>query len=177
MLNQLYKCIKTEGETKYLKCTAVSCDGFSSSAIISVYGHYYYYYNRFTALCPGLPGWAGTRRNTHPLTYPHHQPSFISFFHLLRFIASSHSIYVLDSLSAQPLSKSSLVYLLVCSPPPHIPYISSFRNTWTYHRNLFCCSTKSSPSLSLNSLLGPLSFTLTSHIHLTILISACWSAT
>jgi len=20
--------------------------------------------NRFTALCPGLPGWAGTRRNT-----------------------------------------------------------------------------------------------------------------
>jgi len=22
----------------------------------------------FTALCPGLPGWAGTRRNTHPLT-------------------------------------------------------------------------------------------------------------
>jgi len=26
------------------------------------------YYNRFTALCPGLPGWAGTRRNIHPLT-------------------------------------------------------------------------------------------------------------
>jgi len=24
--------------------------------------------NRFTALCPGLPGWAGTRRNTHPPT-------------------------------------------------------------------------------------------------------------
>ena len=22
--------------------------------------------DRFTALCPGLPGWAGTRRNTHP---------------------------------------------------------------------------------------------------------------
>jgi len=24
--------------------------------------------NRFTALCPGLPGWAGTRRNIHPPT-------------------------------------------------------------------------------------------------------------
>jgi len=24
--------------------------------------------NRFTALCPGLSGWAGTRRNTHPPT-------------------------------------------------------------------------------------------------------------
>jgi len=24
--------------------------------------------NRFTAVCPWLPGWAGTRRNTHPPT-------------------------------------------------------------------------------------------------------------
>jgi len=24
--------------------------------------------DRFTALCPGLPGWASTRRNTHPPT-------------------------------------------------------------------------------------------------------------
>jgi len=24
--------------------------------------------DRFTAVCPGLPGWAGTRRNTHPPT-------------------------------------------------------------------------------------------------------------
>jgi len=23
--------------------------------------------NRFMAVCPGLPGWAGTRRNIHPL--------------------------------------------------------------------------------------------------------------
>jgi len=42
------------------------------------------------------------------------------------------------------------------------------------------CSTKTTlsiPSLSLNSLLETLSFTLTSHIHLTILISARWSTT
>ena len=58
--------------------------------------------------------------------------------------------------------------------------VSSFRSTCPYHRYLFCCSINiisSIPSLSLNSLLGSLSFTLTLHIHLTILISASWSAT
>ena len=53
--------------------------------------------------------------------------------------------------------------------------VSSFRSTCPYHRNLFCYSINvisSIPSLSLNSLLGTLSFTLTLHIHLTILISA-----
>jgi len=58
--------------------------------------------------------------------------------------------------------------------------VSSFHNTCPYHRNLFCCNINtisSISSLSLNSLLGTLSFTLTLHIHLTILISARWSAT
>jgi len=37
-------------------------------------------HDRFTAVCPGLPGWAGTRRNIHPLTplllinHPYHLP-------------------------------------------------------------------------------------------------------
>jgi len=44
-----------------------------------------------------------------------------------------------------------------------------------YH--LFLVSLNLSLSLSLNSLLGTLSFYLMSHIHLTILISALWSAT
>ena len=51
--------------------------------------YYLYYYNYFTALHPGLPGWAGTRRNIHPLTYPDRRPDFISFFHLPWSIASS----------------------------------------------------------------------------------------
>ena len=58
--------------------------------------------------------------------------------------------------------------------------LTSFRNTCPYHCNLFCCSVKitsSVPILSLNSLLGTLSFTLILHIQLTILISARWSAT
>jgi len=32
------------------------------------YYYYYYYYYSFTALCLGLPGWASTRRNIHPLS-------------------------------------------------------------------------------------------------------------
>jgi len=37
------------------------------------YRHYclgHHTHNRLTAFGPGLPGWAGTRRNTHPLTHP-----------------------------------------------------------------------------------------------------------
>ena len=53
--------------------------------------------------------------------------------------------------------------------------LSSFRNTCPYHRNLFRCNTKimlSNPNLSLNPLLGILSYRFTPHIHLTR-----WSAT
>jgi len=65
----------------------------------------HYYYNRFTALCPGLPGWAGTRRNIHPLTYPDHCPTFVSFSIYYDPQHPPCSIYVLDNLFAQPLSK------------------------------------------------------------------------
>jgi len=41
--------------------------------------NYYYYYNHFMTLCLGLPGWAGTRKNIHKLTYPDHHQTFISF--------------------------------------------------------------------------------------------------
>ena len=50
-----------------------------------------------------------------PTHHPDHHPVFISFFHLPRSIASS----------LVPMSMSSLVYLLVWSPTPNIPYISS----------------------------------------------------
>jgi len=101
--------------------------------------------NHFTALCPGLPGWAGTRRNTHP-------PTILIIIQSLPASSIYHdpqhphcSNYVLGNLFAQPLSKSSLVYLLVWSTPPHFPYISSpnqclFCSTCPYHCNLFCCS-------------------------------------
>jgi len=56
-----------------------------------------------------------------------------------------------------------------------IQSLSYFCSTCPYRCNLFCCSTKlmsSNPSVSVKPLLGTLSFTLTPHIHLTILISA-----
>ena len=81
--------------------------------------------DRFTALCPGLPGWASTRRNTHP-------PTILMIIQSLSASSIYHdpqhppcSNYVLGNLFAQPLSMSSFVYLLVWRPPPHIPYISS----------------------------------------------------
>jgi len=64
--------------------------------------------NRFTALCPGLPRWAGTSRNIHP-------PTIL----IIQFLSASsiyhdpyhppRSNYVLGNLFAQPLSMSSLV--------------------------------------------------------------------
>jgi len=80
---------------------------------------------QFTAICPGLPGWAGTRRNIHPPT------SILIINHPLSASSSTtiHSIlpvqFMCLTVFGWPLSKSSLVYLLVWNSPPHTPYISS----------------------------------------------------
>jgi len=122
----------------------------------------------------GLPRWA--RRNIHPLPpnmIINHPLSASSIYYLWHHL---FSIYVPDSLSAQSWS---------WHPRLHTPYIFYpitvfFHSIWPYHHNLFCCTTEiisSNPGLSLNSLLGTLSFSLTPHIHWTILISACWSVT
>jgi len=138
------------------------------------------------ALCPGLPGWDGTRFETFT-----HPPSWSSS-NLYQLLPSTtiHTILPvqiaclaisLHSLSPRPFwstswsgaSTSYSIHFFTQS-------VSSFRNTCPYHHNLFCCSINiisSIPSLSLNSLLGTLSFTLTLHIHLTKLILARWSAT
>jgi len=143
--------------------------------------------NCFTALCPGLPGWAGYQKKYSPTHCPDHHPVFISFFHLLLSTASSlfklrawqcfctTSLHVLFGLPlGLETSTSYSIHFFTKS-------VSSFHNTCPYHRNLFCCSINIyiaySYSFLLNSLLGTLSFTLTIHIHLTILISARWSAT
>ena len=83
------------------------------------------------------------------------------------------------------LSKFSLVYLLAWHPPLHTPYISSPNHCLlfaTYAHSIATCFAVV-PKLSylilvsLNPLLGILSRSFTPHIHLTILISARWSAT
>ena len=118
-------------------------------------------------------------------THPCQHTSFVTFLHLQRSTASS-----LFSLRAWQSSRSTSFQVLFRLPlglEPSTSYSmhfftqsSSFRSTCPYQRSLFCCNINamsSTPSLSLSSLLGSLSFSLTPHIHLTILISAHWSAT
>jgi len=115
-----------------------------------------------------------------PTHHPDH-PIFISFFHLPRSVASS--LFKLRVWQSFCTTSFHVLFGLPLGLEPSTSYsihffiqsVSSFRSTCPYQRSLFCCSINiilSIPSLSLNSLLGTLSFTLTLHIHLTILISA-----
>jgi len=110
------------------------------------------------------------------------------FCHLLWSIASS--VFNLHAWQSFCTTSLQVLFGLPLGLQPSTSYsihffnqsVSSFCNTYPYHSSLFCCSTKiiSStciPNLSLNSLLGTIFFTLTPHIHLTILISARWSVT
>jgi len=116
-----------------------------------------------------------------PTHHPDHHPIFISFFHLPRPIASS--LFKLRAWQSFCTTSVHVLFGLPLGLEPSTSYsihffaqsVSSFCRTCSYHHNLFCCSINiisSSPSLSLNSLLGTLSSTLTLHIHLTILIYA-----
>jgi len=121
-------------------------------------------------------------------TYHGHQSSFICFFHLIRSMNPWHppcSIHVPGGLFLQSLSKFSLVYLLARHPPLHTPYISSPNRCPLFsthaHTITACFATVLRLChlilVSLNPLLGILSCSFMPHIHLTILISARWSAT
>jgi len=72
--------------------------------------------NRFMAFYPGLPGWDSTRKK-HSLT---HTYPIINYRYQLPPSTMIHSILPVQftclSLFAQPLSKSSLVYLVVSHP-------------------------------------------------------------
>ena len=128
--------------------------------------------------------WSGTTRVGH--THPDHRASFITFLHLqwpmacslfnLRAWQSSRTtsfqVFFGLPLGLEPSTWCSIHFFTQSS--------SSFRNTRPYQRSLFCCYTSamsSTRSLSLSSLLGSLSFSVTPLIHLTILICACWIAT
>jgi len=123
------------------------------------------------------------QKKRSPTHHPDHHPIIISFFHLPRSIASSFKLRSWQSFCTT--SHHVLFGLPLGLEPPtsySIHYFTQslcFCNTCQYHRNLFCCINiiSSIPSLSLNSLLRTLSFTLALHVHPTILISARWSAT
>ena len=119
----------------------------------------------FNGLSPGTTRVGRYQKKHSPThTHPDHWTSFINFLHLLRSIASSVFSLRADSPLRQPLSRSSLVFLLVLYPLLHTPCISS-----PSHYLLFAAHAH---TLALSSLLGNLSFSLMPHIHLTILISA-----
>jgi len=135
--------------------------------------------------CPGQPRWAGTRRNIHPLTLIMVSIARYLLHPQIRSMASS----LFDSHAWQSFSTISLkvFFGLRLGWAPSTSYsihfftqsLSSFHSTCPYHCNMFCWSTEimsSNPSLSTLYLELCLN-SLTPHIHLTILISTCWSAT
>jgi len=193
--NAVTHCVRLEHTTiQHIKCQATVVSSFNTHywppppppplPTTTTTTQQYYYYNFYGLL--GQPGWAGTRRNIHSLTpimIIDHPLSTSSFFY-----DPWHppcSIYVPKSLFSQSFSKFSLVYLLSWHPPLHTLYISSPNHYLLFATHahtitkLFCRSTEtmsSNASLSLNPLVGTLPCSLMPHIHLTILISAHWSA-
>jgi len=152
----------------------------------SFWKHSFQYYTteptvlRLCGFCPGQSGRAITRRHIHPLT------PIVVINHL--FYTSSiyyhpwhppHSIYMPVSLVLEISLQFFFVLYLVITPYTSysihlfLRSLFSFYSTCTYHRNLFCQSTRimsCNPSLSLNSLVGNWYCSLTPHIHITILI-------
>jgi len=64
----LAQCTLSQKVTMLLSITSLHADQFSRFFDQQTTNNNN---NHFTALCPGLPGWTGTRRNTHPPTHRH----------------------------------------------------------------------------------------------------------
>ena len=91
--------------------------------------------------------WVNRYQKKHsPTHHPDHHPIFISFFHLLRPIASS--LFKLCAWQSFCTTSFHVLFGLPLGLEPSTSYsihfftqlVSSFRNAWPYHRNLFCCS-------------------------------------
>jgi len=159
------------------------------SAVLTRKLPYTHTHNHFTALwilsrTTQVSRYQKKHSPTH--TYCDHQSSLICFLHQLWSMASSLfnilAWQCFSTISLQVFFGLSLGQAHSTSYSIHFfnQSLSSFRSTWPCHIKLFCCGTEimsSNVSVSLNPLLGTLSCSLTPHIHLTILISARWSAT
>jgi len=88
-----------------------------------------------------------------PTYHPDYQPIFISFFHLLRSIASS--LFKLHAWQSFCTTSLHVLFGLPLGLEPSTSYsihfftqsVFSFCNTCPYYRNLFCCSTKTVSSI------------------------------
>jgi len=138
----------------------------------------------FYGTLSGTPRWAGTRRNIHPLT-----PILIIILYQLPPSTKIHSILPVPIVCLTVFCTTSiqvlLVYHIVWNPSLHTPYISSLSHCLLFtthaHTNATCFPVVTRLChvflISLSTLLRTLCFTLLSHIHLTIHISARFSAT
>jgi len=119
-------------------------------------------------------------------TYCGHQSSIICFLHLLQSMASSlfslHAWQFFCTISVQVFYLFGLPLGLEPSTSYSIHFftqsLSSFHSTCPYHCNLFCCSSEICHLILVSFSTHYLElclFSLMPYIHLTILISACWS--
>jgi len=158
------------------------------SHLDSIYYYYYYYSTTTTILWPFVWDYPGEPVPEETFTHSHLCWSSTILYQL----SPSTTIHSILPIQFKCLTFcTTSLQVLFCLPlglAPSTSYsihfftqsLSSFCNTCPYHHNLFCCSTKimsSNPCFSLKSLPGTLSFTLMPHIHPTIFISVCWSAT
>jgi len=134
------------------------------------------------ALCPSYPGPKETFTHSHlswSTTILYQLPPYTMIHSILPVRFTCLTVF---------LHKSSFIYLLVWQPPLYTPYISSPNHYLLFsthaHTIATCFTVIVKPRLchqirdSISLLyLELLSFTLTSHIHLTILISVRWSTT
>jgi len=129
--------------------------------------HFMQTHNRFTALWI-LSGttWVSWYQKKHSPTHTHrgHQSSFICF--VASSLFNQHTWQSFSTISLQVFFGLPLGLAPSTSYSIHffIQSLSSFHNTYPYHRNQFCCSTEIMPSnhsLSINPLLGILSCSFT----------------
>jgi len=151
------------------------------------YSMHKYFYNHFTAVrtlsrTTRVSQYQKKHSPTH--TYCGHQTSVICFLRLLQSMASSLFNSCAWQSFLNSLSEFSLVYLLAWHPQLHTPYISSPNHCVLFAAHAHTTATCFAVVLklchiilvSLSTLHLELSCSLMPHIHLTILISARWSA-
>jgi len=68
VLNSFVPCVKSVAQKQY--CSSYDCN------VGIIFLRCENTHNFLTGLCPGLPGWAGTRRNIHPLKPEEEQERF-----------------------------------------------------------------------------------------------------
>jgi len=153
------------------RCTMMVMNGLSTTTTTTIL--------RLSGFCLGQPRWAGARRNIHPLTpivvinHPCLLPPSITIHGILPIKFTCLTVFLHN------LSPSFLwSYLLLWHPALHTPYICSPNHCLLFaaHAHTIATCFAVVPRLCHLILVSLSTLYLMPHIHLTILISASWSA-